>query len=71
MAGCIIQVPALEGGDRLVIEEPAQYMPLVLPVTYLMEGTSQIVETARYINLDELPEDLKKACEAYMKQRSD
>ena len=71
VAGCIIQVPTLEGGDRLVIEEPAQYMPLVLPITYLIEGTDTAVVTARYINIDELPNDLKKACEDYIKRRSD
>lgn len=71
MAGCIIQVPTLERGDRLVIEEPAQHLPQVLPVTYLIPGTQQEVETLLYVNLNELPEDLRKACEAHMRSKSD
>lgn len=71
VSGCIIQVPTLERGDRLVIEEPAQHLPLTIPVTYLIEGTNKEAETVRYVNMEELPKDLKRLCEKFIRSRSD
>lgn len=71
MPGCIIQVPTLERGDRLVIEEPAQHLPLSIPVTYLIAGTNQEVETIRYVNLEALPKELRRQCELFIRRQSD
>lgn len=71
VSGCIIQVPTLERGDRLVIEEPAKHLPLTIPVTYLIEGTNQEAETVRYVNMAELPKELRLLCEKFIRSRSD
>ena len=68
MSGCIIQVPSLEKGDRIVVEDSTQHLPAALLVTYPDNGEAKNV---RYINLDELPEDLRKQCERHILDNTD
>lgn len=67
--GCIIQVPSLEKGDRLVISERTPFVPDVLPVTYPDEDGDPI--TTRYLCMDSLPEELRLRCEQHLLNTTD
>ena len=47
-----------------MVEELTKFVPLTIPVTYPDEEGR--AKTIRYVNMDDLPEELRQQCDEYI-----